>query len=317
MSTYNVVIGGASGFLGRALATAFRSAGARVSVVGRDREHLQKQLPGMDAYATWSDRDATLNVVAEADCLINLAGANVGELRWTDKNKQLFVRSRLESTDRCIDLLHSSAQRRADLGKNIVFVSASAVGIYGFCGDEWKTEDDAPGSDFLARLCSDWEQLARQASAIARVINPRIGVVLDKDHGALAKLLLPFKLFVGGPLGRGTQWMSWIHRDDLVRAILFGIHTPTIDGAFNCVAPNPVTMDEFARTLAEALHRPGMMRVPEFALKLALGEQHSIVTRGQRATASMLLNAGFQFNFASCKDCVNDLLFTTQNISHS
>jgi len=223
--------------------------------------------------------------------MVHLAGEPIAQ-RWTEAAKKRIYDSRVEGTRRLVNALKAQSDRPG------VLVCASAVGIYGSRGDEILTETSAPGTGFLPRLAEDWEQAARTAEALGiRVISLRLGVVLGHG-GALAKLLLPFRLGVGGRLGSGRQWMSWIHIDDLVNLIVFALSNVTLSGAVNAVAPHPVTNAEFTRELARALHRPAIFPVPGFALKLLFGEMASMLLGGQRAIPQAALAAGFQFRYS-------------------
>lgn len=298
------VIAGATGMLGRRLARHLKDRGDRVVVLTRSAEASKRLLPFADAHIEWSD-GATPELLAAVDAcdgVINLSGANIGTVRWTAKNKELFRSSRVETTRALSQaLLKASAKER-------VFVSASAVGIYGNGGDAVKDEQAPPASDFLASLCVAWEAEAQKAANAARVVMPRIGIVLDTNDGALSKMLLPFRLFIGGAIGSGRQWMSWIHLDDMVRALVFLLDTPRAEGPVNCVAPAPVTMKEFAATLGSVMHRPSLFPVPEAALKLLLGEQHVLVTDSTRVSAEKLGALGFRFTFSTLASALGDLL---------
>ncbi len=298
----NIVICGASGSIGTALVKVLQARGSKVSVISRNAQRSAVQLPSVQEHASWSDLAACAALVAQADAVVNLSGASVGELRWTPSNKKLIMSSRIESTRTCVDLLLAAPKAER------CFVSASAIGYYGFGASEWKTEKDTAGTDFLAQVCAKWEATSQAAASVCRVVNPRIGIVMDTQSGALSKLLIPFRFFVGGPLGNGKQWYSWIHRDDLIASLLHCIDNEQLSGPVNCVAPNPVQMDEFAACIATALHRPKLFRVPEFALRLLLGEQHCIVSKGQRVSAKSLQDSGFLFRFVDCQSCINDLV---------
>ncbi|HTM12866.1 MAG TPA: TIGR01777 family oxidoreductase, partial [Bryobacteraceae bacterium] len=190
-----------------------------------------------------------------------------------------------------------------------VLVSASAVGYYGSRGDEILTEDSPPSSDFLGQVARGWEQEARAAEQFGvRVVTPRIGVVLGRGGGALAQMLLPFRLGVGGRLGAGNQWMSWIALDDLVSLIEFAITDAALRGPVNAVAPNPVTNAVFTRELAAVLHRPAIFPVPAFALKILFGEMSQILLGGQRAIPQAALRAGFQFRFVELSEALRQII---------
>ncbi len=298
-----IVLAGASGFLGSLLAARLQERGDEVTVISRNAKHSANSLPAVHHHLSWSDEAAVMQAIDGATAVVNLSGANVGEGRWTAARKKEILSSRLDSTRRLVDFYSRVPSAPP------CFVSVSAVGYYGAHGDEWIDESAAAGKDFLAQVCLQWETESQKASAYTRVVNPRIGVVLDAQSGALAKMLLPFRLFIGGPLGSGQQWMPWIHRDDLLRALIECIDNPALCGAVNCAAPEPVRMRDFAKCIAKALHRPAFMKVPTIVLRLLLGEQHQIVCMGQRVRPKALTDQGFEFLYSSCQISVNELLF--------
>ncbi len=233
---------------------------------------------------------------AACDGVINLVGENLFNRRWNAAFKQALVESRVKSSQNAAEAL-AGAPRRAD-GSPKALVNASAIGIYGPHGDEELTEDSPAGSDFLSSLCADWEKAARSAeSAGARCALVRVGIVLDREGGALAKLLTPFKLGAGGPVGNGRQWMSWIHHEDLGSLFLLALDNPQASGPLNGTAPHPVTNRDFSKALGRALHRPAFMPTPAFALRLALGEVAAVVATGQRVLPVKPLALGLQYRF--------------------
>jgi uncharacterized protein (TIGR01777 family) len=238
----------------------------------------------------WMDR------LAECDAAINLVGEGVFNRRWNEDFTQLLYDSRVKSTDHAATALAKSTATQSTTSK--VLVNASAIGYYGPHGDEELTEDYSPGEDFLARLCVDWEKaaLAAQRPGV-RVAIVRVGVVLDREGGALKQMLRPFKMFVGGPVGSGRQWISWIHHDDLVGLFLFALDNPQVAGPLNGTAPGPVTNREFARALGRVLGRPSFMKTPKIMLRMALGKVASLVTTGQRVLPRRAIDLGFAFRF--------------------
>jgi len=266
----NVAITGASGFIGRALSERLRAGGHSVTAMS-----LRTPPPA--------------EIFSGCQAVVNLAGEPVAQ-RWTAAARERISNSRIEGTRSLVSALRQHPPE--------VLVSASAVGYYGSRGDDILTEDSPPGSDFLGQLALGWEREAHVAEQFGvRVVTPRIGVVLGRGGGALAQMLLPFRLGVGGRLGTGKQWMSWIALDDLVSLIDFLIATPTIRGPVNAVAPNPVTNAVFTRELAAALNRPAVLPVPAFALKMLFGEMSQILLGGQRVIPQTALRTGFQFRF--------------------
>jgi uncharacterized protein (TIGR01777 family) len=248
-----------------------------------------------------------MSAIHECDGVVNLVGEGIFNHRWNDSFKETMRKSRIESTRNVVTALEASP-RRAD-GSPKVLVSASAIGVYGPHGDEELTETSAAGEDYLARVCVEWEEAARKAeSAGVRVVIMRIGVVLDSKGGALSKMLMPFKLFVGGPVGDGRQVMSWIHHDDLVGEILFALDNDKVAGPMNATAPTPVSNKVFSNALGRVLHRPALVPTPAFALRLALGEVADVVTKGQRVLPKKATEMGYQFKYTNIDAALVDIL---------
>jgi uncharacterized protein (TIGR01777 family) len=245
--------------------------------------------------------------VADCDAVVHLAGENVFGRRWNQDFKALLHGSRVQSTELVVQALAKNPRTAAGSAK--ILVNASAIGYYGPRGDEEITEDAPAGNDFLAGVCLDWEKASRQAEALGvRVVLLRVGVVLDKAGGALAQMLTPFKLGVGGPVGSGKQWMSWIHYEDIVGLIIFSLDQADVRGPLNGTAPQPVTNAEFSKALGRALHRPSFMPTPRFALRLLLGEVADVVATGQRVVPKKALALGYQFKFPSIDAALGDIL---------
>jgi hypothetical protein len=260
-----VAITGASGFVGSALVRALRAAGDEIIAVPRNSAEI-----------------------GDADAVVNLAGAPIA-VRWTERRKREILESRVEGTRRIVEAIGRRERRP------IVLVSASAIGFYGDRGGELLSEESAPGEDFLAGVVRAWEAAA--AAAPTRSVQLRFGIVLGPRGGVLAKMLPPFRMGVGGRLGTGTQWMSWISMHDLVRAIRYAIDDNTLSGAANAVAPNPVTNAEFTATLGHVLHRPAVVPVPAIALRTLFGEMAGLtMLASQRVKPSRLERAGFRFD---------------------
>jgi uncharacterized protein len=273
-----IAISGATGFVGSHLVPALLDRGDEVTVLVRPSTDASR----VDSRARRADTSA--ESLAGVEAIVNLAGAGVLDERWSERRLALVRSSRVDTT-----------KRLASLAKDArVFVSASAVGIYGMRRDDAELDESSPlGDDALARICVDWESAAKEARG--RVALARIGIVLGKGGGALERMLPVFRRFVGGPLGSGEQWLSWIQMVDVVRALTFAIDDARLEGPFDVTAPAPVTMNDFARALGRALHRPHAMRVPETALRLALGEGANVLLTGQRVLPKKLLAAGFSF----------------------
>ncbi len=297
-----VVITGGTGFVGRNVASLLAARGDDVTVLTRDGSGKPE---ARVRFGVWTPSAAGdwQRTLEDADAVVSLQGAGVMDERWTAARVALLRKSRVDST-RLIAEAIARAPKKATL------VSASAVGVYGMRMDgEILDERGAHGQDVLAEICEAWEgaaALAREAGA--RIAMARIGMVLGPGGGALAKLLPPFRAFVGGPLGAGSQWISWVHVEDVVRAIAFAIDTPTFAGPFNLTAPNPVTMNELARAVGHSLRRPARMRVPAVALRAALGARAEAILTGQRAIPRHLLDSGFTFAFPRLDEALADIL---------
>ena len=229
-----------------------------------------------------------------ADGVINLAGEPIAAKRWTERQKQKILTSRIETTNSLVEAIRKAKQKPGFL------INASAVGYYGPRGDETVTEEAAAGNDFLSSVCREWEEEAKKAESLGlRVIRVRTGIVLGRGGGALAKMVPPFKFFVGGPLGSGTQWMSWIHLEDEVGLMLYLIEHSQATGPFNATAPNPVRMKEFCQILGQVMGRPSWAPVPAFILRLALGELAEMLLTGQRVIPAAAQKLGYQFRYAN------------------
>jgi uncharacterized protein (TIGR01777 family) len=297
-----VVVAGGSGFLGRALRAALLTDGHKVANLTRQATpRAPDELP-------WTP-DGTAGPWAAAlddiDAIVNLAGEGIADRRWTAERKQAIVASRTLATRSLVAACARAARPPR------VFVSASGVGYYGPRGDEVVTEAMPAGSDFLAKVCVEWEQAAERASAVTRVALLRTGLVLHPEGGALARMLLPFKLGAGGPIGSGAQFMPWIHRADWVDLVRWLISEPAAHGAFNLTAPEPVTNKVFARSLGRVLRRPALLPMPSLALRLLLGEMSDLLVTGQRAIPARALEMGFRFTFTQLDGALN-AFFTDQ-----
>ena len=263
-----VLVTGGTGFIGTAVCRALRGAGHTVRVVSREPEHAAEEAIG------WDDVPAAAR---EAEALVNLAGEPIAAKRWKPAQKHHIRESRVEATRRLVEAATAASPRPR------ILLNASAVGYYGARGDEVLDEAASPGTGFLAEVCEAWEREAEAAEALGlRVVRLRLGVVLAPDGGALAQMIRPFRRFFGGPLGQGTQWMSWIHRDDVTGLVVEALENDAYRGAVNVTAPEPVTNADFARELGRALARPASFRTPAFMLRLTLGEMADMLLTGQR-----------------------------------
>lgn len=250
---------------------------------------------------------AWMDAVADCDAVVNLVGEGVFNRRWRAGFKQLLRDSRIRSTEHVVQALAKAPRTAA--GATKVLVNASAIGYYGAHGDEELTEASGPGDDFLAQLCVDWEGAACAAESDGvRVAVVRVGVVLDREGGALKQMMTPFKLFVGGPVGSGRQYVSWIHHADLVGLLLLALDDGRAAGPLNGTAPNPVTSKQLARALGRAMGRPSFMPAPKFMLRLVLGQVAGLVTAGQRVLPRQAQELGYSYRFPEIEGALKDLL---------
>ena len=287
-----LVITGASGFIGSALCDKLLAQGHALTLFTRGSPRDANT--GTKRWLHWTpgalrEWDIALD---GADGVINLAGEPIAERKWTQTQRRRIEKSRIDATHSLVQACAKAKQRPQFL------INASAVGYYGPHGDEMITEETAPGNDFLSVLCRDWEEEAKKAEELGmRVVRLRIGIVLGHGGGALGKMALPFKYFVGGALGSGQQWMSWIHLEDLVGLILQTIDDPRTAGPVNATAPNPVRNKEFCQTLAKVMHRPCWATVPGFALRMALGDMAEMLLTGQRVIPAVAEKSGYRFRY--------------------
>jgi uncharacterized protein len=294
---------GGYGFVGSALTRSLLQAGHEVTLVVRG----ERQVSRVPAGASWVVGDPAKQgkwqeSVAGQDVLINLAGATIFR-RWNTAYKQLLRDSRILTTRNLVEAIPR------ETGPKVTLLSTSAVGYYGPTGDEELGEDSPPGSDFLATLALDWEAEALKAEEKdVRVVITRFGVVLGKGGGALEQMILPFRFLVGGPLGRGKQWFSWIHLEDLCRAVSFVIAKSDIRGPLNFTARSPVRNGDLARAIGKALGRPSFVPAPGLMIRLMLGEFGSVLLAGQRVVPKVLLSSGFDFDYPDVEGALRNLL---------
>jgi uncharacterized protein len=296
-----VFITGATGFIGWELTARLRGAGHRVTAWVRNESRARGLLgPEVElASAPSGLREA----VAKADAVINLAGEPVSAARWTASRKQAIVESRVKLTRAIASAIAQSPSRPG------VFISASAVGYYGDRGDEIVEDDAPPGNDFLANVCRNWEAAALEAAKSGvRVFIPRIGIVLGADGGALASMVMPFRVGMGGPLGSGRQYVPWIHLDDQLAVMIAALEDRTMSGPMISAAPNPVTSRDLAKAIGAVLHRGSFMPVPTIALRILLGEAAALVLTGQRVRPRRLQQSGFTWRYPMIAAALSDLL---------
>lgn len=282
----NILITGGTGFIGTPLSRELRNSGHTVVVTTRQTSDSKDKL-------TWNPPALIPSeVISGFDAVINLAGEPVAPGRWTKRRKELIMSSRINTTRALIESIRKAAS------KPKVLISASAIGYYGAHSDEYVMEDTPPASDFLAEVCKAWEAEAVKAQESGiRVVLIRIGGVLESDGGALPKMMTPFKFFLGGPIGSGRQWFSWIHRDDVVGIVKYALENESITGPVNATAPNPVTNKEFSSALGKALRKPSWLAVPAFVIKLTLGELGGMLLTGQRVMPEKILRSGYKFKY--------------------
>jgi uncharacterized protein (TIGR01777 family) len=301
-----VFVTGGTGLIGTRLVRQLLKRGDQATVLTR-RPEAAAQRFGPSCTVVAGDPTQSgpwMGAVADCDAVVNLAGENVFGRRWNAEVKALLHDSRVRATQNVAEAL-----RRQTDGRPRTLVNASAIGYYGPHGDEELTEDSPPGDDFLARLCVDWEQAARAVeSAGVRCVTVRVGVVLDKEGGALAALLTPFKLGAGGPAGSGKQWMSWIHHEDMTGLFLLALDKGEAKGPLNGTAPNPVTNRDFGRALGGALHRPSFMPMPGFALRLLVGEAAEVILTGQRVLPKRAQQLGHVFKYPTIDAALREIV---------
>jgi uncharacterized protein (TIGR01777 family) len=288
----NIVVAGGTGFIGSSLLPLLRRAGHEVVVLTRDPERAPPT-PGVTRVRWDGVTQGEWTVFVQgADAVINLAGESIGGGRWTSSRKERIVASRVNATRALLEAI-----RRGEKGPSL-FISSSAVGYYGPVESGEVAEDHPPGSGFLADVCRLWEQEALAVGELGpRVVILRTGVVIGEKGGALERMLLPFRLFAGGPLGSGRQWFPWVHGDDVAGVILFALGNAALTGPVNLVAPETADMRSFCAALGRALSRPSWLPVPAMALRAALGEMADMILTGQRVVPAKLLALGYQFRY--------------------
>ncbi len=299
-----ILVTGSSGLVGTALGRAMARAGHTVCRL------VRPQTPGGDRAkegfaVAWNPATGELGGAGVgADAVLNLAGASIADGRWTARRKALLRSSRIDTTRALVGALAKMNARPS------VLVSASAIGFYGDRGDETLTEENKPGTDFLAALAKEWETEALKAEALGiRVVLARFGIILAREGGALAKMLTPFKLGAGGRLGSGKQWMSWVTLEDVVAILRFAIENATARGAINVVSPQPLQNLEFTKILAKAVHRPAFFPAPALALRLALGEMaDALLLSSQRVLPQALEKLGYRFMRSDLPSALNELV---------
>lgn len=294
-----ILVVGGSGFIGKALCHKLLKNGNQVSVLTRSLKQQHEWVESINFITELNGDNEYYDVI------INLAGEPLNKKRWNDEVKKNIYESRIQTTQKIINFIAKSEL------KPKLLISGSAIGFYGNDQDKIFTEESMPADDgFTHKLCDDWEKSARQALQYGvRVCLLRTGIVLGKNGGVLGEMIPPFNLGLGGKLGDGKQWMSWIHIDDVVDAILFLIDNDSLSGPFNFTSPEAVTNETFIHELASTLHRPCFVTMPEFVVKILFGEMgETLLLKGQRVVPNKLLNSGYQFKFPSISKALNNIL---------
>lgn len=298
------IISGGTGLIGSHLVTELNTIGYTIDIISRNKPREPYFYPkGVEKYIYYEDFLFGKNVIIDDyDIAINLAGATIAGKKWTEDYKKIITSSRVDTTNAFAELIVGSNNPPK------VFISASAVGYYGDAGNLLLTEDIPEGEGFLAEVCKSWETEAKATSETTRTVIARIGVVLSSRGGALEKLAMPYRYFLGGPIGSGEQWISWIHIRDLMSMFLFVIDNEECTGTFNFTAPEPVKMNDFSEDLGDVLYRPSFFKLPNAALKFMLGESSEMLLASQRAVSKAALDKGFIFKFPELKPALKDLL---------
>ena len=298
-----VLITGGTGFVGKQLSARLVQDGNEITILTRSLKGSEQAPKGVSyLQGDPTQKGPWQEAIPNHDVVINLAGASIFS-KWTDEYKKLIRDSRVFTTRNIIEGISSQS------GKKIALFSTSAVGYYGFHGDEELDEESPPGNDFLAHLAIEWEAEALKAEEKgARVVITRFGIVLGEKGGALGQMIPLFKKFIGGPIGSGQQWFSWVHIKDLAEAFAFLMKHPEISGPVNLCSPNPVKNRGLAKALGKALHRPSFMPAPAFMIKLVLGEFGSIILEGQRVLPRRLLKQGFTFKYPDIDKALQSIL---------
>ncbi len=298
-----VLVTGATGFIGKKIVHALAREGHQIVVLSRNAENAKGKFAAPVTAFSWNPTEEKAPAAAfdGVEAVISLAGEGIAEKRWTEKQKKAIHDSRVLGTRHLAETLRG-------LGKTLkVFVSSSAIGLYGDRGDEQLPESAAPGTDFLADVCADWEKAASEVPA-ERTVLVRTGIVLGREGGMLKKVLPIFKTGLAGPLGNGRQYMSWIHVDDIVGIFLHAFKNAAVKGAINGAAPAPVTNAEFTKALGHALSRPAFLPAPAFALKLALGELSVLLLGSQKVVPDKTLKTGYSFLYPGLDEALSNLI---------
>ena len=297
-----VAIAGGTGFVGSRLVERLLAEGHQVLILTRNPASV-KPAPSVEVVAyNPKESGAWQQSISGCDAVVNLAGEPIAEKRWTPEHKKEIINSRKIGTQKIVEAISKANPKPS------VLVSASAIGYYGTSETATFEESSPSGNDFLAQVCQEWEAEAQKVKDTGtRLVIVRIGIVLAMG-GAIGKMIPPFKMFAGGPIGTGKQWFSWIHRDDLVNLILFALQQREVEGVLNATAPNPVRMNEVSQTLGEVLNRPSWLPVPAFALEVLLGDGAQVVLEGQQVLPKRTITQGFDYQYPSLKQALEEFL---------
>ena len=296
-----IVIAGGSGFIGQKLTDLLLAEGHTIVILTRKEKKSSIKVQ----YVKWlSDGASPENEIKNVDAFINLAGVSINDGRWNKSHQKQIYESRMTATDELLRIISSLTEKPS------VLINASAIGIYPASVKNVYTENSTEiADDFLGKTVRDWENKAKQlVEHSIRTVFMRFGVVLGKEGGALPLMALPYKLFVGGKVGSGEQWVSWVHVTDVVRAICFALENNRLSGAVNVTSPSPLQMNDFGKTIGAVLHRPHWFPVPSFVMKTVLGQKSALVLEGQHVMPQVLMEEGFEFTFPSLKPALEDLL---------
>ena len=301
-----IAIAGATGSVGSRLVAQLQAQGHQVIILTRSPQQAsnrfgQAQIVGYNPLKSGEWQQS----ISGCDAVINLAGEPIAEKRWTPAQKRSILDSRQLGTQKIVEAIDLATV------KPQVLINASAIGYYGTSETSKFDETSPAGTDFLAEVCTAWETAAQAVTANGtRVVILRLGIVLGENGGALGKMLAPFSAFVGGPIGSGNQWFSWIHRDDVVKLIIAALNDTKMQGVYNATAPNPITMTEFAQTLGTVMNRPSWLPVPNFVLEAMLGEGAIVVLQGQQVVPTRTLAQGFDFQYSTIEPALTAIVGT-------
>lgn len=301
-----VLVTGATGFVGKVVVRQLLEAGEQVVVLTRNIPKAALTLGSQCEYFQWADTNELPDVAAfkGVDAVINLMGEGIADKKWTDEQKKIIYNSRINGTQKLVEVISKLEKKPS------VFVSTSAIGIYGNRGPEELTEESSTGSDFLAHLCKEWEKEASKVKEhVKRLILIRVGVVLGHNGGALKKMLLPFKLGLGGPLGSGNQYMSWIHVEDLAGMYVEALKNESLNGIFNGTAPYPATNKEFTTTLGKTLKRPTVLPAPAFAIKAIFGEMSTVLLDGQKVLPKKFKDINYRYRYPTLEMALKETAY--------